>query len=146
MAGPGYDAAGEWYAGVRYREEAARGLDDREDLWHAGHVRRRTSRPGETLTVHAWAGDLADEPSGSTSWRARARARALTAARPTTSSTRSSCSPPTSSSSPGPTVVAGYPWFGDWSRDTMTSYEGLFLEPGRTDEGRALPDAAPRRR
>jgi predicted glycogen debranching enzyme len=38
----------------------------------------------------------------------------------------------------GPTVVAGYPWFGDWSRDTMTSYEGLFLESGRAEEGRAL--------
>src|SRR5204863_3501861 len=38
----------------------------------------------------------------------------------------------------GPTVVAGYPWFGDWSRDTMTSYEGLFLEPARIEEGRRL--------
>jgi predicted glycogen debranching enzyme len=38
----------------------------------------------------------------------------------------------------GPTVVAGYPWFGDWSRDTMTSYEGLLLETGRADTGREL--------
>src|SRR4029077_7460913 len=38
----------------------------------------------------------------------------------------------------GPNVVAGYPWFGDWSRDTMTSYEGLFLETGRQEEGRKL--------
>jgi predicted glycogen debranching enzyme len=38
----------------------------------------------------------------------------------------------------GPTVVAGYPWFGDWSRDTMTSYEGLFLRTNRWDEGRTL--------
>ncbi|MGB8995250.1 MAG: amylo-alpha-1,6-glucosidase, partial [Pseudonocardiaceae bacterium] len=37
-----------------------------------------------------------------------------------------------------PDVVAGYPWFGTWSRDTMTSYEGLFLATGRHDEGRAL--------
>ncbi len=37
-----------------------------------------------------------------------------------------------------PDVVAGYPWFGAWSRDTMTSYEGLFLATGRVDEGRAL--------
>src|SRR5205823_4933675 len=26
----------------------------------------------------------------------------------------------------------------EWSRDTMTSYEGLLLETGREDEGRAL--------
>ena len=38
----------------------------------------------------------------------------------------------------GPDVVAGYPWFGAWSRDTMTSYEGLFLTTGRADEGREL--------
>jgi predicted glycogen debranching enzyme len=38
----------------------------------------------------------------------------------------------------GPDVVAGYPWFGAWSRDTMISYEGLFLETGRADEGREL--------
>src|SRR5262249_13465649 len=38
----------------------------------------------------------------------------------------------------GPTVVAGYPWFGEWSRDTMTSYEGLLLETGRVAEGREL--------
>ena len=36
VAGPGFVPAGEWYRGVRYREEAARGLPDREDLWHAG--------------------------------------------------------------------------------------------------------------
>ena len=43
----------------------------------------------------------------------------------------------------GPTAVAGYPWFGEWSRDLMTSYEGLFLATGRYDEGReALRRAA----
>ena len=38
----------------------------------------------------------------------------------------------------GPAVVADYPWFGEWSRDTMTSYEGLVLETGRAGEGRLL--------
>ena len=33
--------------------------------------------------------------------------------------------------------MAGYPWFGEWSRDLFTSYEGLFLCTGRADEGRA---------
>ena len=43
----------------------------------------------------------------------------------------------------GPTAVAGYPWFGEWSRDAMTSYEGLFLATRRFDEGReALRRAA----
>jgi predicted glycogen debranching enzyme len=39
--------------------------------------------------------------------------------------------------------VAGYPWFGEWSRDLMTSYEGLFLTTGRWSTGReALRRAA----
>ena len=43
----------------------------------------------------------------------------------------------------GPTAVAGYPWFGEWSRDLMTSYEGLFLATNRWSEGRqALRGAA----
>ena len=35
-------------------------------------------------------------------------------------------------------MVAGYPWFGTWSRDTMISFEGLFLATGRAAEGREL--------
>ena len=36
VAGAGWQAGGEWYRDVRAREEAARGLSDREDLWAAG--------------------------------------------------------------------------------------------------------------
>jgi predicted glycogen debranching enzyme len=32
------------------------------------------------------------------------------------------------------TVIAGYPWFTDWGRDTMISLEGLTLTTGRHDE------------
>ena len=42
------------------------------------------------------------------------------------------------STATGPSVVAGYPWFGEWSRDTMTSYEGLFLCTRRYEEGHDL--------
>ncbi len=37
----------------------------------------------------------------------------------------------TISESPTPTVVAGYPWFVDWGRDTFISLEGLCLCTGR---------------
>ncbi|HUJ93090.1 MAG TPA: glycogen debranching enzyme N-terminal domain-containing protein, partial [Gaiellaceae bacterium] len=36
VAGAGWTPGGEWYRGVRAREEAARGLEDTEDLWAAG--------------------------------------------------------------------------------------------------------------
>jgi predicted glycogen debranching enzyme len=34
----------------------------------------------------------------------------------------------------GRTIIAGYPWFGDWGRDTMISLPGLMLVTGRHDE------------
>src|SRR5690606_9837149 len=35
------------------------------------------------------------------------------------------------------TVVAGYHWFHDWGRDTMSALEGLMLATGRHGEARA---------
>lgn len=35
-------------------------------------------------------------------------------------------------------VIAGYPWFSDWGRDTMISLPGLFLTTGRFDEARRV--------
>jgi predicted glycogen debranching enzyme len=36
------------------------------------------------------------------------------------------------------TVIAGYPWFTDWGRDTMISLEGLTLATGRVGEARDI--------
>lgn len=140
VAGPGFAPAGEWYRGVRYREEAARGLPDREDLWHAGTFAAELE-PGGTLTVCAWAGDpgaeAADGPAAVES--ARSRARSLVARAKATDAVEAQLALAADQLVvAGPSVVAGYPWFGSWSRDTMTSYEGLFLETGRAEEGRKL--------
>lgn len=37
-------------------------------------------------------------------------------------------------------VIAGYPWFGDWGRDTMISLRGLFLDTGRHAEASRVLD------
>ncbi len=36
------------------------------------------------------------------------------------------------------TILAGYPWFGDWGRDTFISLPGLCLVPGRFAEARRI--------
>lgn len=36
------------------------------------------------------------------------------------------------------TVIAGYPWFTDWGRDTMISLEGLTMATGRLSEARYI--------
>ena len=40
--------------------------------------------------------------------------------------------------SPGCTVIAGYPWFADWGRDTMISLPGLFLTTSRFEQARQV--------
>ena len=35
-------------------------------------------------------------------------------------------------------VVAGYPWFGDWGRDTMIALPGLTLATGRHESARRI--------
>ena len=39
----------------------------------------------------------------------------------------------------GRTIVAGYPWFTDWGRDTFIALRGLCLATGRLDEARRDP-------
>jgi predicted glycogen debranching enzyme len=38
----------------------------------------------------------------------------------------------------GRTLIAGYPWFSDWGRDTMISLPGLTLATGRHDDARRI--------
>ncbi len=38
----------------------------------------------------------------------------------------------------GKSIIAGYPWFGDWGRDTMISLPGLALVSGREDVARTI--------
>jgi predicted glycogen debranching enzyme len=144
LRGPDFRTAGAWWRGVRHRAEAARGLTATEDLWYAGGFHAELRQPGATAEVSAWAEELDDPPPPATEVVAAARARnreVVAAAAPADDAqatlalaadafvvrTRS-----------GPDVVAGYPWFGAWSRDTMLSYEGLFLSTGRASLGREL--------
>ncbi|MBT8228222.1 MAG: amylo-alpha-1,6-glucosidase [Dactylosporangium sp.] len=143
IAGPGWEPAGEWWNGAWTREEAARGLVPAEDLWLAGRFSAALER-GAEIGVTAWAGDLSTAPPPATEVIAVARQRARTVvarARPadTLEATLALAADAfIVGARPAPDVVAGYPWFGVWSRDTMTAYEGLFLETGRQEEGRAL--------
>lgn len=38
----------------------------------------------------------------------------------------------------GESVIAGYPWFGDWGRDTMIALPGLTLATGRVESARRI--------
>jgi predicted glycogen debranching enzyme len=144
LAGPGWETAGQWWHGVHHREEAARGLQPEEDLWYAGQFAADLERPGDTVPVLAWAGELTEQPPPAVEVIAAARQRnrrVVAAARPADrvdATLALAADAFVVRTRGGPDVVAGYPWFGAWSRDTMIAYEGLFLHTGRADEGREL--------
>jgi predicted glycogen debranching enzyme len=153
LAGPGWIPDGQWYRDVHLREEAARGLGAGEDLWLAGSFSAPLAAPGATLEITAWAGDLDDAPAPASLIVAAARVRAAAIEAKGTDAVasrlmlaadafvidRTGADATGGSTDTGaPDVIAGYPWFGTWSRDTMVSYEGLFLSTQRADEGRRL--------
>jgi predicted glycogen debranching enzyme len=139
VAGPGFTLDPEWYLGVYHRAEAERGLEPTEDLLRVGRFEARLE-VGETLEVSAWAGS--DEPIGAgpvvEEYRRRMRGLAVPAGDSVEATLRQAADTFIVRTPAGVDVVAGYPWFGAWSRDTMISYEGLFLATGRADEGREL--------
>src|SRR6267378_5073982 len=140
IAGAGYVPGGEWYRGVHYRAEAERGLAATEDLWHAGHFAVELEA-GEAHELVAWAGAPGIPPRRPAAIFAKAKHRydaVIATANAVTDIDRLLAVAADQFIVEGPMVVAGYPWFGEWYRDTMTSYEGLFLETGRHEEGRKL--------
>ncbi|WFE41195.1 amylo-alpha-1,6-glucosidase [Micromonospora sp. WMMD998] len=144
LAGPDWTPEGQWWLGVRHRAEADRGLNPDEDLWYAGRFSGALDEPGATVTVLAWADDLGAEPPPATAVveAARRRNRAVVSAAKPDDAVSATLALAADAfvvrTATGPDVVAGYPWFGAWSRDTMISYEGLFLCTNRADEGREL--------
>ena len=131
VRGPGYQPAVDWWRGSHQREEAARGLRAEEDLVHAGTFVAELA-PGDAAQVEAWFGDCEAPPAAAALVvAARQRYRDVGDADLLTHAADQFVVA-------GPSVVAGYPWFGEWSRDTFTSYEGLFLCTGREAEGRQL--------
>jgi predicted glycogen debranching enzyme len=145
LTGPGFTPAGGWFVGAHLRAEDERGLRPHEDLWHAGSF-AADLRPGERLEVNAWAGDLSQRPRPAAKLvkAARKRARAVVETAQPVDGVGASLALAAdafvvrAADAPAPDVVAGYPWFGAWSRDTMISYEGLFLTTHRVTQGREL--------
>jgi glycogen debranching enzyme len=136
---PDGPAPGDW-AHVRLAEEADRGYPAEDDVLLAGSC-EAVLQPGEARQTLAWVGAAPDVDATAVISAARARTRAVLAAARVVDATDAllvHAADQFVTTSPAIDVVAGYPWFGPWSRDTLTAYEGLFLAPDRLGEGAAL--------
>jgi len=133
-----FDVQPEWYWQFRHRVESARGLDDVEDLFRPGVFRLRLA-PGETATFVCSTKEIAPHAGETALAGIRRREGTLTKALPGTAPAwvhrlalaADQFLVQRGADDAGATVVAGYPWFADWGRDTMIALPGLTLATGR---------------
>ena len=121
----------DWYRNFLYAEERARGLDDVEDLASPG-VFRWDLAQGEAVWTLAAEGHEPVEDLATVRPAERRRRRKF----PTRLHRAADAYLVRRGS--GKTIVAGYPWFTDWGRDTFIALRGLCLATGRLDEARAI--------
>jgi glycogen debranching enzyme len=166
MASPRYRTTGYWYRQLEYLRELERGLDFREDLFNPAELRLelaegvpvRLVAGTEPADVEEAAGWVAAERhrremlsvtggthraerggSGDGATGGNGRRRSL-APSPEVGQMLARAADAFLIRRPdgAASVIAGYPWFTDWGRDTMIALSGLTLTTGRADEARAI--------
>ncbi|MCK6471352.1 MAG: amylo-alpha-1,6-glucosidase [Planctomycetes bacterium] len=146
----GYRHEPDWYRNFELRIERERGLDCREDLFKPGALGLELEAGHDAgfiaalkPTDYAEAGDLA--------LRERRRRSLVAGALPGADAVtrrlllaadafvvRREWTDKQGKKKDGRSVIAGYPWFGDWGRDTLIALPGLCLEAGRQSDARSI--------
>lgn len=128
-----YEASGQWVRGVRYEWEAARGYPYEEDLYAPGAFKLTCTAPAAFQLTVALDGVTARETPHRERLAPTLRGALEHAAPAFLAHRRDGFH----------TVIAGFPWFGEWGRDTLISLEGLCQAAGRRDhQARTLNDYA----
>jgi predicted glycogen debranching enzyme len=131
-----YHPDAQWYRGFLYAEERARGLDEIEDLAAPG-VFRWALDSGAAVLILSVAGTLPIEAAVAPTY-ARLRRVEGTRRERADSPLELAADAYLVRRGEGHTIVAGYPWFTDWGRDTFIALRGLCLATGRMAEGRSI--------
>lgn len=142
-----FTSASQWYRGYQLDTEARRGYDDLDDHIEFGEV-TATLGKGESVRIEVAAGDAADtdlhdqdpfaaeksrqEELNSKSSLGKEPPLILELARAADQFVVERPIPDKKGAN-GASIIAGYPWFADWGRDTMISLPGLCLATGRVD-------------
>jgi predicted glycogen debranching enzyme len=129
----------QWYRNFLYQEEQARGLDCNEDLASPGTFRWSLSGKKAVLV-------LASEEAAPIAAKRVTAETVSVAARTAEKQRRNRFESPLHGAADayvverqqGRTIIAGYPWFTDWGRDTFIALRGLCLATGRTDVARDI--------
>jgi len=136
-----YAPAPEWFRQFYYSEEATRGLEDTEDLASPGELRFALNEtPAFIVLTDNGPWSIRRNPGEAVERLAKRLAIAERTRRNAFSTRLSrSASDYLVLRGTGRTIVAGYPWFTDWGRDTFIALRGLCLATGQIEEaGRIL--------
>jgi predicted glycogen debranching enzyme len=136
-----FTEAGYWYRDYRYRREEESGYASSEDLYSPGALTLAFGKADPHCITFS-----AEEAAAPDTALAEAEARRRTALakgplRDHELGKRLVAAADAfivRRSGEGRTVIAGYPWFTDWGRDTMISLPGLTLAAGRPEDARRV--------
>lgn len=144
-----YTAEPAWYYQFLYEEDRARGSDHSEDLASPGILTFELSNEHEAILMFTAQNPASEQSTGVAQTEkaaiedARMDLTALLAAqRKRELKRRHAFATPLHAAADayvvkrgsGKTIIAGYPWFADWGRDTFISLRGLCLTTGRIDD------------
>lgn len=123
-----------WVRTVRFPAEQQRGLDFEEDWWSPGEFTYQLNHGAAATLVLTT--ESIDSVDGTALTKGERKRRAgLRTSAPTTDPLANElwCAVETylSARDSRQTIIAGYPWFTDWGRDTFISLPGLCLVTGR---------------
>lgn len=124
-----------WYRRFLYAEELARGLDHEEDLGSPGVWSFSVESMEAVLILAA---DESAPPASALAESARERERERNRRTMFATPLDRAADQYMVARGEGRSIIAGYPWFGDWGRDTFISLRGLCLARGRTDQAIAV--------
>ncbi|HMS40088.1 MAG TPA: amylo-alpha-1,6-glucosidase [Pyrinomonadaceae bacterium] len=133
------ETTGFWYRNFEYAIEKERGFDFREDLFQPFSLQFDLANTA-TVIVSMEKQDFADAKKFEKSEISR-RKDLIKNAKVKTDFAKNlvlAADQFIVSRGAGKTVIAGYPWFSDWGRDTMIALNGLTLATNRTDIARNI--------
>jgi predicted glycogen debranching enzyme len=130
---------GHWYEGVHYEWERERGYEDAEDLFTPGEFRLNVEQDGSFCIRLGTTPAASHEPQVLSSMPGSRRTfvqeldDAADAYLVRLAGNRTG-------------IIAGYPWFGEWGRDSLIALPGLCLARNQVDEALAILESLADRR
>jgi predicted glycogen debranching enzyme len=132
-----YSHEPDWYRNFLYVEERSRGLDDTEDLASPG-VFHWDLREEAVLILSSDASFTGPAQRSTVGIASRLRDSERKRRAKFSSRLERAADGYIVRRGSGKTIIAGYPWFTDWGRDTFISLRGLCLSNGRLDVARDI--------